>query len=203
MIHESLKEPRIGPQWAVVLWKEAQPIGIGHCLAFLPKQIGWGNLWGRVPLSIAFTFKVCGCQVRWWVLNGYFFSNDYPTSHRIWKHAIGTRWLAYRTRGHSHFPRDFWSWFEYSSCSSSKWSFLCPVSGHVGPPQLCCLLSLEWLTCFWVRHIIFVLGVTPNHILLKSQVTISHWDKQLNHAFLPYSVTFLKRTHIIDQCVVW
>jgi hypothetical protein len=52
-------------------------------------------------------------------LNGHFF-HDKPASHRIWKHTIIARWLANPNRGHSRFPHDFRSLYEYLSHYQSE-----------------------------------------------------------------------------------
>ena len=42
-----------------------------------------------------------------WVLNGYLFLTN-PLLLR-YETRVSTRWLANLNRGHSHFPRSFWS----------------------------------------------------------------------------------------------
>jgi hypothetical protein len=106
------------------------------------------------------------------------------------KHVISMRWLADPKQGCGRFPHIFYLiWISYSL---STWRFLYSLNGHIRPPQLCKLLSLEWLSYFehvspisstHIFFLVYVLGATPNHIPLKYRclIKISYRIRHVYH----------------------
>ena len=91
------------------------------------------------------------------------------------KHAMSTKWLANPNRGHSHFPHDFWSSYEYLN-SLSKWRFFCSLNGHI-VTLMTLIVEPRMFILFWTRsptsfkHMMSLwypfFEATPNHMPLK------------------------------------
>ena len=101
------------------------------------------------------------------------------------KHVLSTTWLANWSQGHSHFRHNFQRSYEYLIHYHQQWRFLCSLNGHIlppstpPPPQLCWLLSLQWLSylehCDPIsfKHVSF----TPNQIPLTYRCPIKRTNR--------------------------
>ena len=127
------------------------------------------------------------------------------------KHIISTRWSTNPNQGHSHFPYNFWSLHEYLIHYQGVDSYA-HLNDHIGPPpQLCCLLSLEWLTYFEHRiqslsntcllvSILFMWYTTPNHITWKCKCS----SNRIRVAYLRSAVHTRVTTRVITSChIMW
>ena len=106
------------------------------------------------------------------------------------KHVISMRWLADPKQGYGRFPHNVLPYMNILFIINvkilvlNKWSYR--------SPQLCKLLSLEWLSYFehvnpissiYISFLVSVLGATPNHIPLKYRclIKISYRIRHVYH----------------------
>ena len=138
----------------------------------------------RFNTSIWIVLKVDG------VLNGYFSQQAHLSGHV--KHPISVRWLANPNRGCRHFPRDFWSSFEYlmhcwGEGSHAPRSFLIMSIFQVRNYRV---LSMRF-DLVNNKHIFleFGLGTSLNHIPLK------YW-----HIYL---ISYVQEVHQHSSSMLW